>query len=94
METEVSCDLRNFRGLFADLKKKIELARNRNMLSLLVSHTMYRNLHKYFIDLLTNHMIQYSSGYESRFPRKRPWFESQFCNTILYIFVVVVFCLL
>ena len=49
-----------------------ELARNRNMLSLLVSHTMYRNLHRYFIDLLTSHMIQYFSGYDSRFPRKRP----------------------
>ena len=51
---------------------------------------MYRNLHKYFIDLLTSHMIQYSSGYDSRFPRNRSWFESQLRNTILY-FVVVVF---
>ena len=32
------------------------------MLSLLVTHTMNRNSHKYLIDLLTSHMIQYSSG--------------------------------
>ena len=38
-------------------------------------------------------MIQYSSGYGSRFPRKRSWFESKLVNYILF-FVVVVFCLL
>ena len=69
------------------------------MLSLLVSHSMYRNLHKYFIDLFTSHMIQYSSDYDSRFPRKRSWFESQLANDILIfivvvVVVVVVFCLL
>ena len=62
------------------------------MLSLLASHTRYRNSHNYLIDLLTIHMIQYSSGYDARFPRKRSWFESQLGNNI-YFFVVVVFCL-
>ena len=37
-------------------------------------------------------MIQYSSGYDSRFPPKRSWFESKLVNYIL--FFVVVFCLL
>ena len=68
------------------------------MLSLLVSHTMYRNLHKYFIDLLTSYLIQYSSGYDSRFPPKRPWFESQVpqyyfifcCCCFLFTFVVFI----
>ena len=95
METEVSCDLRL---IFLTLRlprpfcwfKKFELARNRNMLSLLVTHTMNRNSHKYLIDLLISHMIQYSSGYDLRFPRKRSWFESQLGNNI-YFFVV--FCL-
>ena len=54
---------------------------------------MYRNLHKYFIDLLTSHMIEYSSSYDSHLPRKRSWFESQLRNTNLYYFLVV-FCLL
>ena len=53
---------------------------------------MYRNVHKYFIDLFNSHMIQYSSGYGSRFPRKRPWFESQLSNTILYFVVVFSVC--
>ena len=56
------------------------------MLSLLVSHSMYRNLHKYFIDLFISHMIQYSSGYDSRFPCKRSWFESKLVNYILFSF--------
>ena len=63
------------------------------MLSLLVSHSMYRNLHKYFIDLFISHMIHYSSGYDFPFPHKRSWFESKLVNYILF-FVVVVFCLL
>ena len=63
------------------------------MLSLLVLHSMYTNLHKYFIDQFISHMIQYTSGYDSRFPRKRLWFESKLVNYILF-FVVVVFCLL
>ena len=97
METEVSCDLR---FIFLTLRlprpfcwfKKFELARNRKMLSLLVSHTRYRNSHKYLIDLLNIHMIQYPSGYDARFPRKRSWFESQLGNDIFFV-VVVVFCL-
>ena len=72
METEVSCDLR---FIFLTLRlprpfcwfKKFELARNRKKLSLLVSHTRYRNSHKYLIDLLTIHMIQYFSGYALAF---------------------------
>ena len=72
--------------------KKFELARNRNVLSLLVTHTMTRNSHKYLVDLLIIHMIQYSSGYDLRFPRKRSWFDSQLGNNI-YFFVNVVFCL-
>ena len=32
-------------------------------------------------------MIQYSSGYDSRFPRKRLCFESQLGTTILYFVV-------
>ena len=99
METEVSCDLKI---IFLTIRlprpfclfKKIELARNRNILSLLVSHTMYRNLDKYFIDMLTSHMIQYYSGYDLRFPCKRSWFESQLGNSILFFVVFVVFCLL
>ena len=63
------------------------------MLLLLVSHTMYRNLHKYIIDLLTSYMIQYSSGYDPRFPRKQLWFEFQLGDDLLFIFFVV-FCLL
>ena len=96
METEVSCDLR---FIFLTLRlprpfrrfKKNELARNRNMLSLLVSQTMHRNLHKYFIDLLTSYMIQYSSGYDIRFPLKRLWLESQLGNNILFIFLLLLF---
>ena len=106
METEVSCDLR---FIFLTLRlprpfcwfKKFELARNRKMLSLLVSHTRYRNSHKYLIDLLTSHMIQYSSGYDARFPRKRSWFESQLGNNIFFccccccfLFAFVVFILI
>ena len=101
METEVSCDLR---FIFLTLRlprpfcwfKKFELARNRKMLSLLVSHTRNRNSHKYLIDLLTIHMIQYSSGYDARFPRKRSWFESQLGNNIFFflllLFYVCVCC--
>ena len=100
METEVSCYLR---FIFLTLRlprpfclfKKFELARNRNMLSPLVTHTMNRNSHKYLIDLLISHMIQYSSGYELRFPRKRSWFESQLGNNIyilLLLFSVCVCC--
>ena len=87
MDTDVSSDL-NFIFLILRLPrpfcwfKKFELARNRKMLSLLVSDTMYTNSHKYLIDLLTSHMIQYSSGYDLRFPRKGPWFESQLGNII------------
>ena len=62
------------------------------MLSLLVSHTMYRHLHKYFINLLTSHMIQYSSGYDSRFPRKRPWFESQLAILFYILLLYFSFC--
>ena len=70
------------------------MANNHKMLSLLVSHTRYRNSHKYLIDLLTIHMIQYSGGYDARFPRKRSWFESQLGNTIflLLLFSVCVCC--
>ena len=57
------------------------------MLSLLVSHTMYINLHKYFIDLLSSHIIQYSNGFDFRFPHRRSWFDSQLRNTILYFVV-------
>ena len=68
------------------------------MLSLLVSHTKYRNSHKYLIDLITIHMIQYSSGYDARFPRKRSWFESQLGNNIFccccFLFAFVVFILI
>ena len=71
------------------------------MLSLLVSHTRYRNSHIYLIDLLTIHMIQYSSGYDSRFPRKRSWFESQLghniyfcCCCCCFLFAFVVFILI
>ena len=96
METEVSCDLR---FIFLTLRlprpfccfKKFELARNRKMLSLLVSHTRYRNSHKYLIDLLTIHMIQYSSGYDARFPRKRSWFESQLGNNIYFLLLLLLF---
>ena len=59
------------------------------MLSLLVSHTRYRNSHKYLIDLLTIHMIQYSSGYDARFPRKRSWFESQLGNNIFFFLLLL-----
>ena len=95
METEVSCDLRfNFLTLRLPRPfcrfKKFELARNCNMLSLLVTHTMNRYSHKYLIDLSISHMIQYSSDYGLRFPRKRSWFESQLGNNILF-FVVVFF---
>ena len=64
------------------------------MLSLLVTHTMNRNSHKYLIDLLISHMIQYCSGYDLRFPRKRSWFESQLGNNIflLLLFSVCVCC--
>ena len=51
---------------------------------------MNRNSHNFLIDLLTSHMIQYSSGYDLRFPRKRLWFESQLGNNI-YFFVVAIF---
>ena len=89
METEVSCDLR-FIILTRRLpREKFKLARNRKMLSLLVSHTRYRNSHKYLIDLLTIHMIQYSSGYDSRFPRKRSWFESQLGNNIYFLLLLL-----
>ena len=105
METEVSCDLR---FIFLTLRlprlfcrfKKFELARNRKMLQLLVSHTRYRNSHIYLIDLLTIHMIQHSSGYGARFPRKRSWFESQLRNNIhffcccCFLFAFVVFILI
>ena len=64
------------------------------MLSLLVIHTMDGNSHKYLIDLLPSHMIQYSSGYDLRFPRKRSWFESQLGNNIFFLllFSVCVCC--
>ena len=62
------------------------------MLSLLVTHTMNRNSHKYLIDLLTSHMIQYSSGYDIRFPRKRSWFESQLCNNIYFLLLLFPVC--
>ena len=52
---------------------------------------MNRNLHKYFIDLETSHMIQQSSGYDPCFPRKLSWFESQLCNNILFYFYFI-FC--
>ena len=52
------------------------------MLSLLVTHTMNRNSHKYLIDLIPSYMIKYSSGYDLRFPAKRPWFESKLGNNI------------
>ena len=102
MESKVSCDLR-FVFLILRLRrpfclfKKFELARNRNMLSLLASHTMYRNLDKYLIDLFTSHMIQYSSGYDLRFPCKQSWFESQLGNNILFFLLLlfsVCFCCL
>ena len=69
------------------------------MLSLLVFHTRYRNSHKFLIDLLTIHMIQYSSGYDARFPRKRSWFDSQLGNNIYFccccfLFAFVVFILI
>ena len=69
------------------------------MLSLLVSYTRYRNSHKYLIDLLTIHMIRYSSGYDARFPRKGSWFESQLGNNIkfcccCFLFAFVVFILI
>ena len=94
METDVSCDLR---FIFLTLRiprpfcsfKKFELARNRKMLSLLVSHTRYRNSHKYLIDLLTIHMIQYPSGYDARFPRKRSWFVSQLGNNIYFLLLLL-----
>ena len=97
METEVSCDLR---FIFLTLRlprpfcifKKFELARNRNMLSLLVTHTMDRNSHKYLIDLLPSHIIQYSSGYDLRFPRKRSWFESQLGNNIYFLLLLFSVC--
>ena len=93
METEVSCELRfifltlDFRNLFADLKKL--LAINRNMLSLLVSHTMYRNLHKCFINILTNHLKQYSSGYDPRFPRTDC--GSKHSLAIIFYFLLLLF---
>ena len=62
------------------------------MLLLLVSYTMYRNLHKYFIDLLTSYMIQYCSGYDPRFPRKRLWFEFQLGDSLLFLLFSVCFC--
>ena len=61
------------------------------MLSLLVTHTVNRNSHKYLIDLLIIHMIQYSSGYDLRFPRKRSWFESQFGNNIFFLLLFLLF---
>ena len=69
------------------------------MLSLLVTHTMNRNLHRYLIDLFPRHMIQYSSGYDLRFPHKRSWFESQLGNNIYFccccfLFAFVVFILI
>ena len=98
METQLSCDVR---FIFLTLRlprpfrwfEKFKLARNRVLLSPLVSHTKYRNLHKYFIDLLTRHMILYYSGYDSRFTLKRSWFECQlviffffFCSCFLFAF--------
>ena len=74
------------------LRPKFELARNRNMLSLLVTHTMNRNSHKYLVDLLTSHMIQYSSGYDLRFPRKRSPFESQVGNNINLLLLLFSIC--
>ena len=62
------------------------------MLSLLVTHNMNRNSHKYLIDLLISHMIQYSSGYELRFPRKRSWFESQLGNNIYFLLLLFSVC--
>ena len=95
METQLSSDVR---FIFLTLRlprpfrwfEKFNLARNRVLLSPLVSHTKYRNLHKYFIDLLTRHMILYYSGYDSRFTLKRSWFECQlvffFCSCFLFAF--------
>ena len=63
METELSCDVRfvfltlRLRDLFFGFEK-FKLARNQVVLS----PTKYRNLHKYFIDLLTRPMIPYYSG--------------------------------
>ena len=97
METEVLCDLR-FIFLTLGLPrpfcwfKKFELARNRNMLSLLVIHTMNRNSHKYLIYLLISHIIQYSSGYDLRFPRKWSWFESQLGNNIYFLLLLFSVC--
>ena len=66
METQLSCDVR---FIFLTLRlprpfrwfEKFKLARNRVLLSPLVSHTKYRNLHKYFIDLLTMILALHSS---------------------------------
>ena len=63
------------------------------MLSLLVSHMRYRNSHRYLIHLLTSHMIQYSSGYDLRFPRKRSWFESQPGNNIYFLLLLFSVCI-
>ena len=62
------------------------------MLSLLLTHTMNTNSHKYLIDLLISHMIQYSSGYDLRFPRKRSWFESQLGNNIYFLLLLFSVC--
>ena len=62
------------------------------MFSLLVTHTMNRNLHKYLINLLTSHMVQYSSGYDLRFPDKRSWFESQLGNNIYFFLLLFSVC--
>ena len=62
------------------------------MLPLLISHTMYTNSHKYLIYHLTSHMIQYSSGYDLRFPRKRSWFESQLGNNISFLLLLFSVC--
>ena len=37
-------------------------------------------------------MIQYSSGYALRFPRKRSWFESQLGNNIYYFLLLFSVC--
>ena len=99
METELKRDVR---FIFLTLRlprpfrwfEKFELARNRVLSSPLVSHTKYRNLHIYFIDLLSRHIIPYYSGYYSRFTLKRSWFECQLGIYLFFIFFVVVFCLL
>ena len=46
------------------------------------------NLHRYFIDLFISHMIQYSSDYDPRYPRKQSWFESKLVTCIFLLFSI------